>query len=81
MKLKLLALVFVLAFVFTSFAALGVSGVSAGPNLTVGINSPQGTHTVVGPDAACGGAGTAFTNVVTKGPGAIANIDIDFSGC
>ena len=55
MKRKLLALVFVLAFAFTSFAALGVSGASAHPTLT----TPNG-HVVNGPAAACGGATTAL---------------------
>ncbi len=79
MKRKLLALVFVLAFAISSFAALGVSGASAdGPTLTTGLNSPQGTNTVVGPDEATGGAVTAFTHVVEDGPGDIANIDVSF---
>ncbi len=79
MKLKLLAFAFILAFAITSFAALGVSGASAaGPVLTVGLNSPQGTHTVVGPAAATGGAATAFGHVVDDGPGNIANIDASF---
>ena len=47
--------------------------------LTVGILSPQGTHTVVGPAQATGGAITAFTAISTMGPGEIANIDIGFT--
>ena len=43
--------------------------------LTVGLNSPQGTHTVVGPAAATPGALTAITAIMTQGPGDIANID------
>ncbi len=81
MKLKLLSFIFVLMFAITSFAALGVGGASADTVvLTVGINSPKGTHTVVGPAAATGGAVTAFTAVSTQGPGDIANIDVSFPG-
>ena len=78
MKLKLLAFAFILAFAISTFGALGASGASAGPTLTVGILSPQGTHTVVGPDAATPGAVTAFTHVTVDGPGEIANIDVAF---
>ena len=79
MKRKLLALVFVLAFAITSFAALGASGASANTvELTTGILSPQGTHTVVGPAEATGGAATAFTAITTQGPGNIANVDASF---
>ena len=79
MKLKLLAFAFILAFAISSFGALGVSGVSAdGPVLTVAILSPQGTHTVQGPDEATGGAVTAFTQVTNAGPGEIANVDVAF---
>lgn len=53
MKLKLLAFVFVLAFAITSFAALGVSGVSATPG---------------GDNAACGGLGTALSQAVPRAP-------------
>jgi hypothetical protein len=81
MKRKLLALVFVLAFAVTSFAALGVSGASAAPTLTTGVLSPQGTHTVVGPDAACDGAGTAFGHVLVDGPGDITNIETSGIPC
>lgn len=79
MKRKLLALVFVLAFAITSFAALGVSGVSAdpGPTLTTAILSPEGTNTVDGPDEATGGAITAFTQVTGAGV-EIANVDVSF---
>jgi len=78
MKLKLLAFAFILAFAISTFGALGASGASAGPTLTVAILSPEGTHTVVGPDAATDGAVTAFTAISTQGPGDIANIDIAF---
>lgn len=54
--------------------------IAPGLVLTVGLNSPEGSHTVVGPAAATGGAVTAFTAVSTMGPGDIANIDVDF-GC
>lgn len=77
MKRKLLALVFVLAFAISSFAALGVSGVSAGPVLTTAILSPEGTNTVDGPDEATGGAITAFTQVTGAGV-EIANVDVSF---
>lgn len=78
MKVKLLSFIFVLTFAITSFAALGVGGVSAsGPELTVGVLSPEGTTTVVGPAEATDGATTAFTAVVVSGPGDIANIDVD----
>ena len=46
MKLKLLAFAFILAFAISTFGALGASGASAGPQLTTGILSPQGTHVV-----------------------------------
>ncbi len=72
MKRRLLALVFVLAFAITSFAALGVSGASAGPTLI----TPE--HCVDGPDEATGGAVTAFTAVVNQGPGNIEKLDVDF---
>ena len=79
MKRKLLALVFVLAFAITSFAALGVSGASANtPQLEVGLNSPQGSHTVVGPAEATGGAVTAFSAVTNAGV-TIDNIDVSFN--
>ena len=80
MKRKILALVFVLAFAISSFAALGASGVSAGPNLEVGLNSPQGSHTVNGPDAACGGALTGFSAVTGAGV-EIDNIDVSGIPC
>ncbi len=71
MKRKLLALVFVLAFAISSFAALGVSGVSACPELTT-----PGGHVVIGPSESTGGAVTAFVNVTahTDPP-----IDLNFS--
>jgi ABC-type transport system substrate-binding protein len=80
MKRKLLALVFVLALAISSFAALGAGGASANtPELEVGLNSPQGSHTVVGPAEATGGAVTAFTNVTNAGV-EIDNIDVSFDG-
>lgn len=79
MKVKLLSFIFVLTFAITSFAALGVGGVSADHVvLTVGILSPEGTTTVVGPAEATGGAVTAFTNIQTQGPGELANVDVSF---
>ena len=80
MKLKLLSFIFVLTFAMTSFAALGVGGVSAATvQLEVGLNSPGGAqaHTVVGPAAATGGAITAFTHVTSNGV-VIDNIDVEF---
>lgn len=61
--------------------AVGVLGASASPasaarvQLTTGLNSPQGTHTVVAPEAATSGALNAFTQVTTKGPGDLSNIN------
>ncbi len=52
--------------------------IAPGLVLTVGLNSPQGSHTVVGPDAAIGGAVTAFTHVTANGV-MIDNIDVNFS--
>ncbi len=81
MKVKLLAFIFVLTFAITSFAALGVGGVSADTvELEVGILSPEGSHTVVGPAEATGGAVTAFTAITDKGPGDLANVDASFPG-
>ncbi len=81
MKLKLLAFAFILAFAISTFGALGASGASASTvELTVGLNSPQGSTTVVGPAEATGGAVTAFTHVVVDGPGNIDNIDVSFNG-
>ncbi len=80
MKRKLLAFVFVLAFAISSFAALGAGGASASTaELEVGINSPQGSITVVGPAEATGGAVTAFTAVTDAGV-LIDNIDVTFDG-
>ncbi len=80
MKLKLLAFAFILAFAMSTFGALGVSGASAGVVLTVGLNSPQGSHTVVGPAAATGGAVTAFTAITGEPqPVVIENVDIEFA--
>ncbi len=52
--------------------------IAPGVVLTVGLNSPNGPHTVNGPAAATGGAVTAFTAVSTMGPGTIANVDVGF---
>ena len=43
---------------------------------TVGLNSPNGPNTVVGPETATAGLLNAFINVATKGPGNLSNIDI-----
>ena len=51
--------------------------IAPGVVLTVGLNSPEGAHTVAGPDAAIGGAITAFTNVSANT--VIDNIDVDFT--
>ncbi len=45
--------------------------------LTVGILSPQGTHTVVGPAEAAGGAATAVAAITGAGV-EIANVDFAF---
>jgi len=73
MKLKILAFAFILAFTITSFAALGVSGASAGPTLI----TPE--QCVDGPDAATGGAITGFAAVTTMGPGDIDMLDVSFT--
>ena len=52
--------------------------IAPGVVLTVGLNSPQGSHTVVGPDAATGGAINAFTHVTNNGV-MIDNIDVSFT--
>ncbi len=77
MKLKLMAFVFILAFAITSFGALGVSGVSAGPVLTT-----PGGEVVIGPDEACDGATTALTEILanTTAP-TDAGLSLDNSGC
>ncbi len=46
-------------------------------SLIVGLNSPQGSHTVVGPTAAFDGAVNAFTHVTGNGV-VIDNIDVVF---
>ncbi len=51
--------------------------IAPGVFLTVGLNSPQGSHTISGPAAATGGAVTAFTNVSANTM--IANIDVSFT--
>ncbi len=80
MKLKLLAFAFILAFAISTFGALGAGGASANTaQLEVGLNSPQGSMTVVGPAAATGGAVTAFTAVTNNGV-VIDNIDVSFDG-
>lgn len=43
---------------------------------TVGINSPKGPKTIEAPATAASGLINAFTNVVTKGPGELSNIDV-----
>jgi hypothetical protein len=62
--------------------AAGIFGASAGSasaaQLTTGLNSPQGTNTVVLPDSATPGAVNAVTQVVTKGPGSLSNITVGF---
>ena len=52
--------------------------IAPGLVLTVGLNSPQGSNTVVGPAAATGGAVTAFTAVTDAGV-MIDNIDVSFT--
>ena len=47
--------------------------------LTVGLNSPQGSHTVVGPAAATGGAVNAFNHVSFINGVEIDNIDVAFN--
>ena len=80
MKLKLLAFAFVLAFAITSFGALGAGGAFANtPELEVGLLSPEGSITVVGPAEATGGAATGFTAVTGAGV-EIENIDVSFNG-
>ena len=74
MKLKLLAFAFILAFAISTFGALGASGASADG---VALVIVEAGITVPGPDAAIGGAVTAFTNVSANTE--IANIDVDFS--
>ena len=54
--------------------------IAPGVVLTVGLNSPQGSHTVVGPPEATGGAITAFTHVTNNGV-EIANIEVAFGPC
>jgi hypothetical protein len=45
----------------------------------VAMNSPNGSKIVTAPPAANAGVLNAFTNVVTKGPGDLSNIDIILS--
>ncbi len=52
--------------------------IAPGVVLTVGINSPVGTHTVDGPAEATGGAITAFT-AVTNNDVVIDNIEVAFT--
>ena len=52
--------------------------IAPGVVLTVGLNSPQGSHTVVGPAAATDGAINAFTHVTGNGV-VIDNIDVSFA--
>lgn len=51
--------------------------IAPGVTLTVGLLSPEGSTTVAGPDAATGGAITAFTQVTGAGV-EIDNIDVTF---
>ena len=51
--------------------------IAPGLVLTVGLNSPEGSHTVNGPAAATGGAVNAFTHVTGAGV-EIDNIDVSF---
>ncbi len=71
MKRKLLALVFLLAFAITPFLAFGAPTAEA---VVVTLTTP-GTC-VEGPDAALGGAVTAFTNVTAH---TLPPVDLDFS--
>jgi hypothetical protein len=48
--------------------------VVGGLTVAVGLNSPKGPNYVTAPAAAIQGVMNAFTQVVTKGPGDIANI-------
>ena len=52
--------------------------IAPGLVLTVGLNSPEGSTSVAGPDAATGGAVTAFTNVTAAGV-EIDNVDVSFT--
>ena len=52
--------------------------IAPGLGLTVGLNSPQGSHVVEGPAAATGGAVTAFTAVTANGV-EVDNIDVSFA--
>ena len=52
--------------------------IAPGLVLTVGLNSPEGSHTVSGPAAATGGAVTAFTQVTDAGV-EIDNVDVSFT--
>ncbi len=51
--------------------------IAPGLVLTVGLNSPEGAHTVNGPAQETGGAVTAFTNVTGAGV-VIDNVDVSF---
>ena len=44
--------------------------------LVTGQNSPQDTNNVALPSSATGGALNAFTQVITKGPGDVSNLDV-----
>ena len=52
--------------------------IAPGLTLTVGLNSPEGSHTVAGPAAATGGAVTAFTAVTGAGV-VLDNVDVSFT--
>ena len=66
----------------THAVAAGIFGASAGSasavqiQLNTGLNSPKGTNSVTIPDRATTGGLNAFTQVVTKGPGDLSNINI-----
>jgi len=66
----------------TACVAAGIFGASAGSasaaQLTTGLNSPEGTNTVVLPESATPGAANAVTQVITKGPGSLSNITVGF---
>ena len=63
--------------------AAGVVGASpasaATINLHTGLNSPKGSNTVVLPQSATPGGVNAFTQVTTKGPGDLSNINVTFT--
>lgn len=57
-----------------------IHGCVGGLVLYTGLNNlKNGVNSVQAPDAAVGGAITAFTAVISKGPGLLDNITPDFS--